>query len=192
MSASDKNAATVAACYPWVGLILDYTEEIAELVPEDKLEWRLPDPSGKWHFSLAEIIMHSADARIMFARQLSGNESTVGYWSTGPGQDGVWSFRPYGSRQEILDSLKSARAELRPWLEQPVSAAMETTEGTRRLFGKALAGMKEKEQDTAAVELRGPANIVRVLMACIAHESGHRGTLQTLLRVHGINASNRE
>ena len=36
-------------------------------------------------------------------------------------------------------------------------------------------------------ELRGPASIVRVMMAMVAHEDGHRSTLQTFLRFHGIN-----
>jgi len=35
--------------------------------------------------------------------------------------------------------------------------------------------------------VRGPVTIIRVIMALAVHESGHRSTLQTLLRMHGIN-----
>ena len=183
---------TIGQALPWVNLTFDYTEQIAELIPEDMLDWRPEDPSGKWSFSLGEIAMHCADARLMFARQLSGNESTEGYWSEGPGEDGVWPFKQRGSRQEILDSLKAAREELEPYLNQPVSAMSEQTEGTRAVFDKTLQQIKEAGRDTAEHELRGPANILRVVMAAACHEAGHRGALQTLLRQQGVNAGSHE
>lgn len=187
MNATPHDDVAIGFGLPWLTATLDSLEQIAALVPEDKLDWRLADPSGKWHFSLAEIVMHSADARRMFARMLTGSESTDGYWSTGPGEDGVWPFKPYGTKQTILDSLKESRAELQPFLDRPLSSMSETTEGTRKAFERNLARMRERQLDTANDEKRGPASVLRILMACAVHESGHRSSLQTLLRMHGIN-----
>lgn len=166
---------------------MDLTERVAALIPEDKLDWRLTDPSGKWHFSLAEIVLHCADARTMFARTLSGNATEEGYWSAGPGPDGIWPFRPYSGKDEVLRSLTIARQELTPWLDHPAAALLDTTEGTRAAYEKSLSALREKGAATNDTEVRGPVTIIRVIMALAVHESGHRSTLQTLLRMHGIN-----
>jgi hypothetical protein len=192
MSANSDAMATVGLALPWLTMTLDQTENLAVLIPEDKLDWRLPDPSGRWHFSLAEIVLHCADARLMFSRQLIGEDSGEGYWSAGPapdGGDGVWSFRPYSGGKEVQDALKTARTFLDPFLSLPAGSLTEITDGSRAVFDRNLAMMKEKGADTAIMERRGPANIVRVLMAAAVHESGHRSTLQTLLRMHGIHPS---
>ena len=133
--------------------------------------------------------MHCADGRRMFARQLSGDAREDDYWSEGPAEEGVWQFKPYGSKQAILDSLKASRSELQPFLERPASSITEITEGTHKAYEQWLKQMREQGKDTTELESRGPANVVRVLMAATAHESGHRGALQTLLRQHGINAA---
>jgi hypothetical protein len=187
---AQKPARTIGIALPWLNMALDETERLAGLIPEDKLDWRLPDPSGRWHFSLAEIAMHCADARIMFARQLSGSELRDGYWSAGPsGDDEVWKFDPYGSKQVILDSLRTARTELQPFLDLPAESFTEVTDGVRKTFEKHVADLKEtgKEKEAADAELRGPANIVRVLMAVAVHENGHKSSLGTLLRLHGVD-----
>jgi hypothetical protein len=187
---ADPSAPTVGFVLPWVNAVLDGTERVTGLIPEDKLDWRLPDPSGRWHFSLAEIAMHCADSRVMFARQLAGNDSQEGYWSIGyPGDDGIWQFHPYGSKQAILDSLKRGRAELQPFFDLPAASCSDVTAGMRKIYDKYLAGLREKgkETDAATAELRGPANIVRVLMAVVAHENGHKSSLCTLLRMHGVD-----
>ena len=181
---------TMGVAFPWLNMILDQTEAWAKLIPEDQLDWRPEDPSGKWCFSLGEIVMHCADARIMFARQLSGNDSSDGYCSEGPGEDGVWKFKHPGGKQAILDCLTTARKELEPFMQMPASAMGEVTEGTQAGYAKQLAKLKEDGKDTAEMEARGPANIVRVLMAAVVHEAGHRGTLLTLLRQKGINLAN--
>lgn len=187
MNVTPHDDITIGFGLPWLAGTLDSMERVAAMVPEDKLDWRLADPSGKWHFSLAEIVMHSADARRMFARMLSGSESTNDYWSPGPGEGGVWPFTPYGRKQAILDSLKESRGELQPFLDRPLAAMTETTEGTRKAFESNLARARERQLDTANDEKRGPATILRILMACAVHEAGHRSSLQTLLRMHGIN-----
>jgi len=46
---------TIGVGYPWLSMTLDQTDKIVTIIPEDRLDWRLSDPSGKWHFSLAEI-----------------------------------------------------------------------------------------------------------------------------------------
>jgi uncharacterized damage-inducible protein DinB len=187
MSATARPQTNVGMALPWVNMMFDYTDKIAAAIPDELLDWRPTDPSGKWCFSLGEIAMHCADARRMFARQLSGDAREDDYWSEGPGEDGVWPFKPHGSKQAILDSLKSSRSELQPFLERPASSITEITEGTHKAYEQWLKQMREKNKDTSELEARGPANVVRVLMAATVHESGHRGALQTLLRQHGIN-----
>ena len=188
MDSATQAQATIGQVYPWLNMTFDYTDRIAALIPDDLLDWRYEDPSGKWTFSIAEQAMHCADARIMFARQVLGNDSEEGYWSPGPGEDGVWPFKDYGSKQAIVDSLKASREELNALLNRSADEALLVTEGTKKTFETIIARMKEQGQDTAAVELRGPANIIRVLMAAVVHEAGHRGSLQTLLRMKGYNA----
>lgn len=187
MSTPDPGSLTIGFGYPWIGMTLDQTEQVVATIPEDKLDWRLNDPSGKWHFSLAEIAMHCADARRLFARMLSGSDRTEDYRSGGPGEDGEWPFAPYDSKQAILDDLRSARAELQVWVDRPTSAATQITDAARSAWAKNLERMKEKGMDTGVDELRGPASLLRILMACTVHEAGHRSSLQTLLRMHGVN-----
>ena len=183
---------TLREALPWATLIMDYTDKIAALVPDDLLDWRPEDPSGKFSFSLAEIIMHCADARLMFSRQLTGEDTEEGYWSAGPGEGDVWLFKDYSGKQELIDSLDSSRALLESWLDRPGAALTEVPDSCRQAFERHLAKMREKGEDTSVLEKRGPANIVRVMMAVAAHESGHRGTLQTALRLKGINLADDE
>lgn len=187
MDAAAQSNLTVAGFLPWINMVLDHTDEVVRLIPEDKIDWRPEDPAGQFCFSLGEIAMHIADARRMFARQLSGNDSEEGYWSEGPDERGVWKFPQGAGKQEILHSLADARSELKPFLDMPASAYTQTTDGSRQTFEKALERLRTAGQPTSDAEARGPANIVRVLMAVIAHESGHRASLQTLLRLQGIN-----
>lgn len=187
MDSATQAQATIGQVYPWINMTFDYTDKIAALIPDDLLDWRYEDPSGRFTFSLAEQAMHCADARRMFARQIEGNDSTEGYWSEGPNEEGVWPFREYGSKQAILDSLKESREELAAVLKRPASDALATTEGTKATFERILKQMQEAEMDTADAELRGPANLIRVLMATAVHEAGHRGSMQTLLRSKGHN-----
>jgi uncharacterized damage-inducible protein DinB len=183
--------ATISDVMPWVTMTLDYTEQVAAAIPEDKLDWRPSDPSGKWSFSLGEIAMHCADSRLMFARTMAGeDDNEEGYWLKYPEGEGesVWTrLREPANKQEILDSLRAGRAALQPWLDKPVSELLSSTDGHRKSYEDMLAKMREKGKDSAEAERRGPANINRSLMATACHEAGHRGALQTLLRQFGIN-----
>ncbi|MCC7479314.1 DinB family protein [bacterium] len=183
-------AMTIGDQMPWVGMTLSYLEKIAALIPEDKLDWRPADPSGKWSFSLGEIAMHCADSRSMFARTLSGDASEEGYWMKYPEDDsGVWTrSREAANLQEILDSLVAGREALEAWLARPYNELLNTTPGTIAGFEKHLASLREAGKDTADAERRGPTTINRVLVAAACHEAGHRGALQTLLRQMGVNA----
>lgn len=188
MDAASATQATIGQALPWTGMTFDYTEQIAEKLTDELRDWRPADPGGKFFFSLGELVAHCADARRMFARQLAGDDSAEDYWSTGPDADGVWGFRELPGAAELLDSLKAARAELQHWLDLPADEQWNSTDGTRAVFEKHLQQLREKGLDTAESELRGPANINRVLFAAAVHESGHRGTLQTLLRMNGAAA----
>ncbi len=189
-SSMQAAAATAGDQLPWVNMTFDYMDKICALIPEDKIDWRPSDPSGKWCFSLGELAMHSADARLMFARTLAGEDSEEGYWMDYPKDDsGVWTRRREpGSLQEILDSLAAGRAALQAWQDKPYSELLSSTPGTQAAFEKNLAKMREAGKDTTDAERRGPSTLNRVLMAAACHEAGHRGTLQTLLRQMGINA----
>lgn len=187
-------AVTIGQHLPWVNMTLDYTEHLVEKIPDELLDFRPVDPNGHFMFSLAEIAMHCADSRRMFANTLAGIESEEGFWTEWDEADAgnelamAWKFKPRGTKQEILESLRSAREQLAPWLSLPLSSLNEATDGTRESFEKNLAKMREKGVDTAEVELRGPSTVNRVLFAVTAHESGHRGSLQTLLRLQGVDA----
>jgi uncharacterized damage-inducible protein DinB len=194
MDASALQAqATLGDGLPWVNMTLDYSDRICSLIPEDLLDWRSPDPSGRFSFSLAEIAMHIADARRMFVGQLGGGADQSKYWAADEEGDEAtnsgWNFKPYGSKQAILDSLKESRELLAEYTAWPMSRVLETTEGTRKSFDNFITQMQEqgKEEEIAKARLRGPASVMRVLMAVACHEAGHRGSLQTLLRQHGVN-----
>jgi uncharacterized damage-inducible protein DinB len=187
-------AVSIGQHLPWVNMTLDYTEQLVEKIPDELLDFRPVDPNGHYMFSLAEIAMHLADTRRMFAHTLSGDASEEGFWTEWDENDSgnemamQWKFKPRGTKQEILDSLRSGREELNAWLSLPVSSLNESTDGTRESFNKNLEKMREKGADTSEVELRGPSTVNRVLFAVTAHESGHRGSLQTLLRLQGVDA----
>jgi len=187
-------AVSIGQHLPWVNMTLDYTESLVDKIPDELLDFRPVDPNGHFMFSLAELAMHCADSRRMFANTLAGIESEEGMWTEWDENDAgnemamTWKFKPRGTKQEILNSLRDARGLLEPWMTLPVSSLNESTEGTRESFNKNLAKMREKGADTADVELRGPSTVNRVLFALTAHEAGHRGTLQTLLRLQGVDA----
>lgn len=185
--ATPQQQANIGDVLPWVKMTLDYTEQLAALVPEDKLEWRPEDPSGGFFFSLGEIVMHCADARRMFAGQLHGTDTADSYWSPGPGEGSVWEFKKCADKQALLASLAETRRLLQDWLDRPASELLDTTAGTRQAYERMLQWHKEHGKDTNALAKAGPANIMRVLMATAIHEAGHRGSLQTLLRLHGVN-----
>jgi hypothetical protein len=178
---------SVGDSLPWALMTLDYTEKLAAAIPDELLDTRPVDPSGHFCFTPAEIVMHCADARRMFAGQLSGETNEAGYWSGGPQADGVWQFKPHGGKAELLQSLRDTRALFAPFLELPGSELLAETAGTRASYQRNIEHLRELGRDTAPLEQAGPPNIMRVLFALTAHEAGHRGALQTLLRLHGVN-----
>lgn len=189
MDAQPQAECTINEYLMWLGLTWNYTDRIAAAIPDNLLDWRPADPSGKFCFSLAEIVMHIADARLMFSSQLTGDDVSQQYWATseGPNAEGVWTFKAYGSKQALLDSLKAGRDKYQPWLNMPYSALLEVPAGARKVFDGFIERMKADGQDTVEMEKRGPASVARVLSAVVAHEAAHRGALQTLLRQHGVN-----
>ena len=180
-------ARTVEDVLPWAKTTLDYTDQLAAIIPDELLNWRPEDPTGRFCFSLSEIVMHIADARRMFAGQLSGATDEDAYWSPGPGEDGVWPFKELPDKAALLGSLGAARALITPWMERPADDLLAETKGTRAAFEKNLEYMREHGHDTAKLERAGVPGIMRVLFAIAVHEAGHRGSLQTLLRQHGVN-----
>jgi hypothetical protein len=184
--------ATIADVLPWVTITLDHTDKVCRLIPEDKLDWRPPDPSGRWTFALGELAMHCADCRMLFARLLNNEEDLLkGWWLQAPqNPPGEWKrLREPSGMQEILNSLRSGREALQPWLDRPAGELLAISEGQRASFEARLGKLRAEGKDTAEFERRGPLTINGGLMGAACHEAGHRGTLQTLLRLHGINVS---
>jgi uncharacterized damage-inducible protein DinB len=188
MDAVQQTQATIGQALPWTTMTFDYTEQVAALLTDELRDWRPEDPSGQFFFSLGEIVAHCADSRRMFARQLSGSQSEEGYWSQGPDEQGVWKFTELPAAADLVADLKAAREELAQWMGMPAGEQWNATDGTRAVFEKHLQTMRETGKDTGDAERRGPANINRILFAAAAHESGHRGSLQTLLRMKGLSA----
>jgi hypothetical protein len=123
---------------------------------------------------------------------LSGSDSREGFrtiasWETG-GDGTPWEFRQYSSQDELLTSLRTARAELGPWLALPVDELQQPTAGTQRIYEKQLNDLRDKGVDGSAMEHRGAPTINRVLFSLVTHETGHRSYLQTILRLQGVDA----
>jgi len=200
MDAERQAEATLREALPWVKLTLDYTDRLAAAIPEDLLDWRPEDPSGKWSFSLVEIVKHVSDARFMFIGQLDGEDpvdetgdaAPDRYWSAGPGADGEWNFYEHKDKAEVLARLAQARQPIEQWLDRPASGLMDITDGTRAVFEMQIKRLQESGVDVADWHRRGPATVNRVLMALAVHEAGHRAALQTLLRQKGINVEGAE
>jgi len=175
----------------WVPYMFSTTEEVAEHLTDDLLDWRPADPTGAWQFSLAEIVMHIADARRMFCSQLSGDDPLPDYWCPSfwsgedPRDDGSYAFRPHGGRVALLADLKAARELFKPYLTRPASEVGQSTEGTEKFNREMIEQLKAGGADPAPLERSGPSTIYQVLLMTIAHESGHRGALHTLLRING-------
>jgi uncharacterized damage-inducible protein DinB len=182
---NDAPQPAIRLALPWLNMTFDGTERAAAALTDELRDWRPEDPSGHFVFSLGEIVAHLADERRMFARRLSGEDSEDGYWGEGPAADGVWKFRPLPSAAELLADLKAARAQLQPWLDRPVAELWQIPDGSRKLFAKQLEQLRAEGGDVASHELRGPANLNRILFAVACHEQSHRGVLHICLRMNG-------
>lgn len=181
--------AQVSDLLPFVKETLDKTDLICSLIPEHLLDWRPADPSGRFSFSLGEIAIHIGDSRRSFARVLSGNNTEGGYLSDflpQPENGSNWRFKP-ASKTQIMEHLASARLELEEWLYKPADQILESTEASRARFERHIAKLESDGKNTSEALRRGPVSINRTLAYTATHESGHRGSLQTLLRSHGIN-----
>lgn len=189
MDTSMQPVLCIGDALPWARMTLDYTDQLAALIPDELLGWRSPDPSGAFSFSLGEIAAHISDARSMFIRQLSGAPEDDNYFSEGPKAPDYkhWEFRPF-TKAELLASLAASRALAEEWLSRPADGIYAPTPGTTEAWEKMKAKLAEdgNSEELAKAELRGPASVVRVLMALCVHEAGHRGSLGTLLRQQGI------
>lgn len=185
-------ALTAGDGLPWIGITLDHTERITRLVDEERAGLRPVDPLGRFHFSLGELVMHIADSRRMFLGQLDGADYSGGYWADGAGPDaaGSWRFHPPASWADVQESISWAGGKLREYLAGPLGALWEPTAGTRSFFEAYLGDLRKagREEQAAQYERRGPASLARTLTAMACHEAGHRGSLQTLLRLHGVDA----
>jgi uncharacterized damage-inducible protein DinB len=196
MSVSVEQAITIGQHFPQVLSNLGYFDQLVEKIPEELLDWRPTDPNGHFQFSLSEIAMHVADTRLHFAANLNGTDASDEMWTISDADGAAdttddryrWVFKPRGGKEEILASLKRGTAAIEHWLSLPLDQLQQPTQGTRANFDKFIAAMVEKGEDTTPLELRGPATVNRTLFVLVAHEAGHRGTLQTLLRLNGVDA----
>jgi uncharacterized damage-inducible protein DinB len=195
MDASAQAGMTIGKALGWINYIFGRSEATAAAIPGELAGWRPPDPSGAFQFSLAEIVMHMADARRMFASQLTGADETPRYWSpdywTAQCEDEalMYRFKDFQGREALLQDLKEARSLYAPYLALPMSSLMLITEGSRTTFARMVADYRAAGQDTVAMEQFGPPSIYQVLLMAVAHEAGHRGALHALLRTHGVDLS---
>jgi hypothetical protein len=181
---------TVGEQLPWVVNTFNYTERVVNTITPDLFDWRPDDPSGGFMFSVGELVMHITDSRRDFARQLSGASRDDRYWSPQEfiPEDGVWTFRPRANYDEIYNCLRMARAELDVWLELPADRLLQPTSESRKLFDYAVEKLEnEGKKPSPGMVKRGPLNPMRVMTAAAIHEAGHRGTLQTMLRMNGVS-----
>ncbi|MEZ5337053.1 MAG: DinB family protein [bacterium] len=165
--------------------MLDYTDKIAAVVTEELVDWRPGMPDGSYSFSVGEQLKHIADYRAYVAEMLSGEKAGYVRWAADyPGRDQPWQFRE-GSLTEILERLQFSRSLIQPWLEQGFSTLLMPTEGTTQSYTQQLSALREKGENTAALEAAGPGSLASAILFLVAHENGHRSVLQTLLRLAG-------
>jgi hypothetical protein len=180
---------TIADQMPWYAMTMDYTERICERIPGELWNWRPADPQGHFQASPGEIAMHCADERHDHAQMLSGETDRSVFFTLSPGTDGINQFREGVSKQDVLASLRAARALLDRYAGLPADRLTEVTEGAGVKYQQQIASLKEQGVDTTQMERRGTPGIFRVLMSVACHEAGHRGTLYTLLRLNGVSLS---
>jgi uncharacterized damage-inducible protein DinB len=170
-----------------VGVMLDYTHRIAGSITPEILDWRPQSPKGDFFFSIGEQVKHITDTRVYVADMLSGRPANYQRWAGDyPGRDEPWQFRD-GSYDEIMERLEFSRGLLQPWIEQDFSAMLLPTEGTRQSYEQQLAGLREKGEDTAMLEAKGPGTLASAILFLVSHENGHRAVLQTMLRLAGAD-----
>ena len=170
-----------------VGVMLDYTHRIAGYVTPELIDWRPDSPKGDYFFSIGEQLKHITDTRVYAVEMLSGEKIDYKRWAGDyPGRDEAWQFRD-GSFEEIMERLEFSRQLVQPWIEMSFSAMLLPTEGTRRSYEEQLAGLKEKGEDTAMLEAKGPGTLASTILFLVAHENGHRAVLQTMLRLAGAD-----
>lgn len=170
------------------------TEELLAKIPDDLLEFRPEDPSGRFQFSIAEIFAHVADARTMFATtylaDVPMDDQEGLYMMSPPDEDGAWkpNVEDFG-RPALERALAEGWGRLAPALEMPESEAFAATPGGLRMHDAAAsrrdAGEEPQPWDERVLSW-GPATLIRVLATCASHEAGHRGALVSLARRHGV------
>ena len=191
MEGKAERQLTIGRSLGWVNYTFHRSDSTAALIPEDLLDWRPVDPAGGYQFSLAEIVMHIADARRMFVCQLTGVDESPNYWSpaywspTAADAD-IYKFKPYVSKHALLDSLAESRELFQPYLALPAPALLYTPPTGSVTFERMLADYRAAGHDMTMLEQDGPPSIFHVLFMACVHESGHRGTLHTLLRMQGL------
>lgn len=182
---------TIGGLLPWAKILLDYTDAVCNCVSVE--HWNLRpkgegEGEGYW-FSLGELVMHLADSRREIIGNISGEIDREKLWcSKYGGTAAPWEWRS-GSREEVLASLAAGRALVEAWFERPGSEIAAPTESSAKQWKERLERMKAAGKDTAAVEAAGPQSVADCLTFLIGHEQSHRGVLQALLRLHGIEVT---
>lgn len=180
---------TIYGVMPWAKHMLDYTDQVCEGLTDENMTLRPTDPSGGYFFSAAEQAMHIADSRWSFLGWIDGNDySDREFAGDYPGKDKPWVFKP-ATCEEIKDSLKQSRARLDEILSGPSTGLLTAAPGTVKAHEEQLAKDKAAGKDTAEKEAQGPNNMVDIICFLNAHEQSHRGVLQTILRMNGVEVS---
>lgn len=188
MDSSTAPQRTLGDSLDWLNNFLFYTDEVCKSVGEDQFDARFTDPGGGYFFSAKELMMHISDSRWDVISWIDGGDHKDRLFVREfGGHEKPWEFRPDVTKAQITESLAGGKAEIEKVLARPETDALTVTESLRESFEKRIAALKEKGQDTAEIEAKGPSNIANVLMFLAAHEQSHRGELQWLMRTRGAD-----
>ncbi|MCC7477275.1 DinB family protein [bacterium] len=188
---NDMTAAqsSIGGLLPWARILLDYTDAVCGCVTEEHWDMR-PEGQGEGYwFSLGEFVMHLADSRREILGNISGEIEREKLWcSKYGGTSEAWQWRS-GSRAEVLASLAEGRAMVDAWLARPASELGAATDASVSQWKARVEKIKAAGKDASAIEAAGPESVADCLMFLIGHEQSHRGALQALLRLHGLEVT---
>ncbi|MEP0813666.1 MAG: DinB family protein [bacterium] len=179
-----KTLAQAIPAYDWCAA---RTAQVVDKITPDIADWSPPTPDGSYHFRLKDIVAHIGDSYFLGRGRLDGVFSFEKFFLRPPenfvGQHVTWTPVLDFTLNEAKAHLQEARDVWAEVMARPFETAHVPSDGALRQFEEMKKLVGEGKMPERFLSF-GAANALHATASLMAHETGHRGTLITLLRLH--------